>query len=190
MQQYNMLQAIFMSFYSRKLYQDVANQWGGKVFLYLLLVLALSWLFPVYQLQQSFSLMVNQLSNKIVSQIPVMTIKDGKLITPENRPYIITDPDSHVNMAIIDTSGKYTNLQQLKTGILITKTEIISQPHPNEFKVDEIPKDLTFTLVPQTVQQYLQKYVGYSWMLMFIAFLLFSFASICTSIFKLFINKP
>ncbi len=175
MQQYNVLQAIFMSFYSRKLYQDVAMNWGAKSFLYLLLILALSWTFSVYQIQQNLSVGFNQLNKNIVSQIPILTIKKGILSTPENHPYFITDPDSHVNLAIIDTSGKYTNLQQLKTGVLITKTEIISQPHPNEFKIDEIPKKLTITLVPQTIQHYLQNYIGYSWIFIFIPFLLASY---------------
>jgi hypothetical protein len=175
MKQYNLLQAIYMSFYSRKLYQDVAMNWGGKSFLYLLLILALSWIVSVCQIQQHLTVGFNQLTNEIVTQIPVLTINKGILSTPENHPYIITDPDSHENIAIIDTSGKYTNLQQVKTGILITKTEIISQSHPNESKIDKIPKELTITLVPQTIHHYLQSYIGYSWIFLFIILVLASY---------------
>ena len=39
MKQYNILQAIVMSFYSKNLYRDVAKNWGGKAFLYLFLFL-------------------------------------------------------------------------------------------------------------------------------------------------------
>ena len=44
MRQYNLLQAIPMSFYSRKLYQDVAQNWGGMAILYLLFIVFLSWI--------------------------------------------------------------------------------------------------------------------------------------------------
>jgi hypothetical protein len=175
MQQYNMLQAIFMSFYSKKLYRDVAINWGGKAFLYLLLILALSWVYATYQTQHFLTHGFKLFSEKLVTQIPVMTIKNGMLSTPQNRPYLITDPDAHTTIAIIDTTGQYKTLEQTKASLLVTQTEIISQSRPNEYKINEIPKNLTMTLVPQTIKKYVQDYLHFAWILIFIAALMGSY---------------
>lgn len=168
MQQYNMFQAIFMSFYSKKLYRDVALNWGGKAFLYLLLILALSWIFSIYRFQYLLVQGFQHFSEKIVTQIPIMTIINGVLKTPQNRPYIITDPDTHTTIAIIDTSGQYKSLEQTNANLLITQTEIISQPHANEYKMNEIPKKLNITLVPQTIKKYIEDYLYFAWIIIFI----------------------
>ncbi len=175
MQQYNMLQAFFMSFYSRKLYRDVAVNWGGKTFWYLFLLLLLSWIFAVYQAQSFLNISFKQMPENIISQIPIMTIKDGKLITPQNHPYIITDPKSHANWAIIDTSGQYQTLDQAKTPILITQTEIYTQTNPNEIKENKIPNHLNITLVPEKIKSYLQYYSHFVWIPIFIFALLGSY---------------
>lgn len=175
MRQYNMFQAIIMSFYSKKLYRDVAVNWGGKAFLYLLLILALSWIFAVYQIQHFLNLGFQHISDKIVAQIPIMTIKNGVLSTPQNRPYLITDPDTHATLAIIDTSGQYKSLDQTKAGLLITQTDIMTLSQQNEQKVNEIPKTLTFTIVPQTVKKYVQENLRFAWILIFIFALVTSF---------------
>lgn len=168
MSQYNVLQAIYMSFYSKKLYRDVANNWGAKTFLYLFLVVALSWIAFVWQLQTTLNLAYQKDSERIVEQIPVITIKDGKLSTPENRPYIITTPDSKERIAVIDTSGTYTTIEQANAGILITETEMITQPKPEETRNNQIPATLNAVIDPQVVNSYVQKYLGFVWIIFFI----------------------
>src|SRR5262249_996980 len=100
---------------------------------------------------------------------------DGKLSTPENRPYIITDPETHDTLVVIDTSGKYTSLDQIKGGMLITQTEIITQTNPNEIKVNKIPNHLTTTLLPETIKADVQYYIHFAWIPLFIILLLASY---------------
>lgn len=175
MQQYNVFQAIYMSFYSKNLYRDVAENWGGKTFLYLLLVLALSWVVLTIQLQVGINHGYNKYSDRVTEQVPVLTIKDGELSTPENRPYIITNPENQEKIAIIDASGQYTTLDQAKTPLLVTKTAVLMQSDPNEIKTYQISKTLTMQLDPPVVNSYLKTYLGFLWIPFFIFFLFGSF---------------
>lgn len=175
MQQYNLFQAIYMSFYSRGLYKDVANNWGAKSFVYLLMLLSLTWIVSIYQAQQSINHGYTTMSDTLVAQIPVMTIADGKLKTPENRPYVITDPDTKETLVVIDTSGKYTNLEQINTNLLITPTRIYSKPKANQQRIDEIPAQLNLVIAPEVVNGYVKRFVGFFWIPFFIFAVIFSY---------------
>lgn len=176
MQEYKWYHAIFMSFFSRNLYRDVANNWGGKAFLYLLLLLALSWIAETIFFQLGLNQWYRADSDKIVYQIPEMTIKNGVLSTPENHPYIITSPDDiNKRIAIIDATGQYQTLEQSKTDLLITKTQIISQSRPNEIKINSIPSSLNIVIEPKVVNQYAKDYLNFAWILFFPFVLFFTF---------------
>lgn len=167
MSQYNILQAIYMSFYSKKLYRDVAANWGGKSFLYLLMLLALSSLFWSYMIEGFTKVAYQSFSAKIIPQIPVMTLTDGKLSTPEKRPYFIEDPNTHSKFAIIDTTGQYTSLEQAKTPLLVTETQIIAQTKPNETKIYTISDKINQTIDPQVIKSFIDPYVGFFWLIIF-----------------------
>lgn len=175
MSQYNIFQGIYASFYSKEFYRDVAKNWGGKAFLYLLMLLALSWIPTCIILQAGLSHGYASLSDKFVQQIPVITVKDGKVITPEKRPYILTSPDGQEPIAIIDTSGQYTNLDQAKTDVLVTETQIITKPKPNELRVYDVPTSLNMVFDPQNANSYAKSFVGIAWIFMFIFFVLGSY---------------
>jgi len=175
MKQYGMWKAIFMSFYSRKLYRDVAVNWGGYAFVYLLFIIALSWIVFTYQAQ----VMTNQLyaanSDVIVEQIPVVTITKGKISTPEQRPYVIMDKEKKEKLFIIDTTGKYKTLDEAGTPVLITDTQIISRTKPNEIKQNTLPASISFVIDPVVVNDYAKSYLSYLWVLMFPIMVLLTF---------------
>lgn len=170
MNQYNVLQAIFLSFYSSKLYREVAHRWGGKAFLYLLILLALVWIPFTYQIQHSLNVAYNKNNKQIISQIPIITIKNGILSTPENRPYFIKDPHSQAIIAIIDTTGKYQRLEQTNATMLATKTEIISHSGSNEVRTNQLPPKMNMTINPEIVNAYLKQFLGFMWIFFFLLF--------------------
>ncbi len=167
MQQYNIFQAIVMSFYSRKLYRDVAQNWGGKALLYLLMLLALSWIGATIFVQSTLNHSYAKVSAEIVPQIPVLTFKDGKVSTPEAKPYFIVDPSSHKNFAVIDTTGQFTTLEQADTQILLTQTELITQKNENETRIDKIPANFNYAADPKVIDSYLVSYIRLAWLLIF-----------------------
>lgn len=175
MKQYGIFEAIFLSFFSRDLYRDVATRWGGKAVFYLFVVLTLSWMIPTYKLQLALTNWYIVESAQLLPQLPVVTIKNGKLSTPENRPYIIANPDSKETIAIIDTSGQYTDIHKTKAIILITDTQMIAQKSSNETRIYQIPTSVDSVIDPQVVNLSIKNYVGYSWIAMFIVSVIGSF---------------
>jgi hypothetical protein len=175
MSQYGVIKAIGMSFYSRKLYRDVALNWGGKTLFYLIVLLGLSWIAFTIQLQLALSKGYDLYSTKLVGQVPVMTITKGVLSTPENKPYLIVNPDTHQTIAVIDTSGKYTTLDQANASMLVTSTEVISKPKPEEIRTNKIPPSLTMVINPQAINTFLLKFLGFAWLIIFPILLLSSF---------------
>jgi hypothetical protein len=175
MQQYNMLQAIVMSFYSKNLYRDVAKNWGGKAFLYLLLLVMLMAIPFAFVVQQGISRFYAEYSDRIVQQVPVITIQKGVASTPEDKPYIITKADGKEPIAIIDTSGKYTNLDEAKVDLLMTKTEIISRNKPNEIRTYQFPTTLDATINPQTINRSVHQFIGFMWVFIFIGMVIFGY---------------
>jgi hypothetical protein len=175
MKQYGYLQAIFMSFYSRNLYRDVAKNWGGGVFLYLLLLLVICWALLMFRMQPVINQSAEHFANTIVVQLPEsINIEKGSAKTAENRPYPIKDPDTHKTVVMIDTSGKYTDLQQTEAQILMTKDTLIYSDN-NAIKIQKIPVDIKLSIKPEYIKEFAVKFAGWSWIFLFPIFLIGSF---------------
>lgn len=168
MQQFNIFQAIFMSFYSKRLYRDVATNWGGKAFLYLFVLLILVSLYFGFALQAITKTAYQEIYTKLSPQVPVITIKEGKLSTPENRPYLIIDPDTKKNLVVIDTSGQYKTNVDANASALITENQIFIQQKKNETRIYSIPENVEGVFDAQYVNDKINQYVGYSWIAFFI----------------------
>ena len=121
MRRYNVLQALVLSFYSRDLYRDVAKNWQGLAVLYVLLLLALSWMPCITNVYHEVKQMIALKSPVILKQIPSFTIKDGALSIDKPVPYIIKDPKTNLPMIIVDTSGRIKSLANNQATILITE---------------------------------------------------------------------
>lgn len=121
MRRYNVLQALVLSFYSRDLYRDVAKNWQGLAVLYVLLLLALSWIPSAASIYQDVKQTIALKSPEILKLIPSVTIKDGTLSIDKPAPYIIKDPKTNLPMIIVDTSGRIKSLANNQATILITQ---------------------------------------------------------------------
>lgn len=174
MSRYNIFQAIYLSFFSKKLYRDVASTWGGKAFLYAFFILALSWIGSVILIQQHLTDGYVRYSSTLVKQFPVVTVTSGKVSTPENKPYIIPEPDSNEAFIIIDTSGKYQNLAQADAAYLITKDAIITKDGDTT-KITKLPVSLTHTFEPAIINEHIKAWVNYLWIIMLPGLTLLSF---------------
>jgi hypothetical protein len=104
--QFSRISALWASFYSADLYRDVAARWKGIGALYLLLLLALTWLPSAVRWQSGLSRFVAQDAPAIVSQMPAVSIKGGVMAAnPPGRHVIQFDkkPDgSNEGQVIID----------------------------------------------------------------------------------------
>ncbi len=175
MKQYGCLKAIYMSFYSRALYRDVAKNWGADVMFYLLMLLAICWACLMFRMQPAMNLGAAQFTDAVVPQLPKMIyIKNGIVSTPEKRPYLVQDPENKELIGIIDTTGTYKTIEEAKSRFLLTKDSFIYHDR-TAVKIQKIPSDFNLNIDPVVVKGYAIKFVGWLWVLLFPIFLLVSF---------------
>ena len=94
------LRAIWMAFYSRDLYRSAATEWAGRGLLYLLLLLALSWIPSAIRWHSNLAGFAAR-SADTVKQLPTVTIANGEMhATPPGR-HVVRDRDGTL-VAIID----------------------------------------------------------------------------------------
>jgi len=218
MKQYGCFQAIFMSFYSGKLYRDVARNWGASIFLYLLLLLIICWGILMVPLQRNLNQGISEMMNDMMTEWPkTITVKDGIVSTPENRPYFIKDNKTNETLIVIDTSGKYTQLQDTQAGMLVTKDTLMywnNSPHAEEvhavvkkdeseqavsiemmdnngkMTIEKIPNNLSFTMDPVKAKAFFLKIMDWLWILLLPLMVIASFLyRILESLFYALIGK-
>ena len=97
--------ALWQSFYSRPLYIDVAKHWRGVGFIYLLLIVILSWLPDLTKMQLSSQAWRGDAAESFIRQIPAINITDGVASADVETPYFIKDPKDGKVLAIIDFTG-------------------------------------------------------------------------------------
>lgn len=141
MKHYSFIQAPYLSFFSKRLYQSVCHTWKGVGFTYLLFLLGICWLPTVLQIHSGFSRFVETDAPPIIEQIPVINITNGEAVIEEEQPFYINDPDSGETIAIIDTTGSITSLSDVEAEVLLTKTKIIYKKNDIEtrtYNLDQI----------------------------------------------------
>ncbi len=104
MKHYSIVHPLYMSFFSRSLYQDVAGNWKGLCFTYLLMVLTLNLIPDMVRLHARVTDFLVEEAPKVVRQIPTITISEGTASINEPVPYTINAPWSKLPFAVIDTS--------------------------------------------------------------------------------------
>ena len=174
MKQFNSLQAIYKSFYSRALYRDVVNNWGADVVLCLLLVLAICWAVAMVKMQPILTHGMVEFTTDVAKQMPNITIKNGMVNTPQNRPYFIKDSETNELVGIIDTSGQYTKLDTNDRKMLLTQHEFWTVSHDGVVKIYKIPATVTLSIVPENIKTQAIKWTPWAWVLLFPLFVLFS----------------
>jgi hypothetical protein len=126
MKRYNYLHGPFLSFFYKPFYQDVGRNWKGTGLLYMAIMLAVFWIPTVLSLYVSFGKFADSESSDFLRQIPAITIKNGQVSTDVPEPYFIKEKDGTV-LAIIDTTGQYTSLDDTDAKILLTKNKLIGR---------------------------------------------------------------
>lgn len=126
---YSFWSALYMSFYSRRLFVDVGKRWRGFGFLYLLLVVVL--FYTPYALRLSLSLneSFSEQFKEPLNRIPVFYIQNGKVLFDKPMPYFIKNDKNQV-VTIIDTTGKINdfNKDYPYLTILINKDKLSFKP--------------------------------------------------------------
>lgn len=176
MRQFSCIQLLWKSFYSKSAYRDVKNNWGFNVLLYAFLLLAISGGIQMIPFHRSIDTLRQIFVDKYLPQLPEITIEKGKLSTPEHRPYFIKDPDTQEMIGVIDTTGKYKDIDQTEGVVLVTQNQFISRSGET-IKIMPIPSTLSMSVTKDQVKSFLHKAVSWAYVLAFPFLFLFSFVA-------------
>jgi hypothetical protein len=114
-----------MAFFSRDLYRDAARHWGGLSFLYLGLLLAVTWVPVMVAVDATFDRLIAEEAPKFVEQIPTIVIRDGRVSVDVQQPYCVNHPETGECLAMIDTTGATTSLKDSEAKILLTESSLV-----------------------------------------------------------------
>lgn len=126
-------EALYKSFYSSRLYVDVAKRWRGFGMLYLLLVFAVAALPLSLRTIMVFHEKIEQQLLYPFEQLPALYIQKGEVKFDKPMPYRIKNKKGEV-VAMIDTTGKTKTIsdEYSELSILVTKDSIhIRAPNPD-----------------------------------------------------------
>ena len=161
MKRYSILHPLYLSFYSRDLYQDVRTNWKGTGFLYLLLLLAITWAPVMVKLHLSIAEGVTQEAPKYIEQVPKITIARGEVSIDRPVPYTISEPHSRAPLMVIDTSGTITSLDQTTAPVLLTKNKLMHHQNKTETRIYDLSKIDFFTLDRDVANKWVQVFGKY-----------------------------
>jgi Protein of unknown function (DUF1189) len=139
-QQFSYLSALYRSFYSASFYIDLVKRWKGFGFVYLIFLLGVISIPAAVHLGNKALDYINNDVIKPVTQVPVFTIKDGKISMDKPMPYIIKNSQGQPAV-IIDTTSKTKTLDTKKYPhviLLITQDSFITRLGQKEPKKSSI----------------------------------------------------
>lgn len=126
---YHYYQAVYLSFFSPRIYVDVANRWKGIGFLYLMFVLILASIPLTARMIIDFNRYFDQAMIYPVMQLPPLMIQNGIVSLDKPMPYIIKNSQGDI-VSIVDTTGTINAIDHHypHLAILITKNKIAYRP--------------------------------------------------------------
>ena len=151
---YSIVHLPLFSFFSRKLYRDVGQNWKGANFSYLFLLLAICCILPTLNVRNKI---VNSFDNnqlQIINQLPDIHIKNGRVDMDQQKPLYITQAGKPV--AIIDTTGSMNYIADDNVMALLTSDKLIIRRGPNQFNTLNLSEVADFRLNKEIATEWLQ----------------------------------
>ena len=175
MKRYSTVHPLFMSFYSRSLYQDVAMNWRKISIFYLLLLLAVCLIPLTFKTRASVSDYVLREASKIIKQFPVVSISKGQVSADVLMPYTIKDPENNASLIIIDTTGQVTSLAGSDALVLLTKTQLIFRKDQKETRTLDLSDIDSLVIDQPRLYDWMDTFLEYFPYILYPVALLFTF---------------
>ncbi|WP_133127814.1 DUF1189 family protein [Legionella nagasakiensis] len=124
--------AMYMSFYSRRLYVDVSKRWHGFGLTYLFLVLMIACVPLSIRIIVDFRQFLDEQVLFPLEELPPLYIQDGQASFDKPMPYTIKNKQGEI-VLIVDTMSTKADLPKLtrnypKLNVLITKNKLYFRP--------------------------------------------------------------
>ncbi len=126
---YRLWQALYLAFYSSRLYVDVAKRWRGFGFLYFLLMISVTVIPLSVRIIIDFNHYIEAQLLLPFKQLPPLYIQNGQVLFDKPTPYLIKNPLGEV-VVILDATGKAEELYKAypTLSLLVTKHKLYSRP--------------------------------------------------------------
>ena len=126
---YSYWQALYLAFYSSRLYIDVAKRWRGYGLRYLLLVIAILTIPLSVLVIYNFNTYFSEQMVEPITKIPRLYIQNGAVVFDKPMPYLIKNKSGNV-VAIVDTTTSIDAASKLfpDLTVLITKDNLYFKP--------------------------------------------------------------
>ena len=150
-----------MSFYSRDLYREAARGWKGIGVLYLLLLLALSWLPSSVRMFSSLRAFSRNEGRQLVDRLPTIRISQGEMLAEPQGRHVIPvgkqDDEYEGKMVlIIDDTIDRVPSSETAAAIILTRREFgMIQPNKNERRIWQLTPGADMEVTPADVQSFL-----------------------------------
>ena len=143
-----------MSFFSKRLYRDVGQNWKGSNLSYLFLLLAICWIPPTLTLRKDMIESLNSNQVQLINQLPDIRISNGRVEIDQKEPYFIKKNGKTV--AIIDTTGSMNYIDDDGVMALLTEDALIVRRGNNQFNTLDLSKVSYFHINKQIANQWIQ----------------------------------
>ena len=151
---YSILHLPIMSFFSKRLYRDVGQNWKGSNLSYLFLLLAICWIPPTLTLRKDMIESLNSNQVQLINQLPDIRISNGRVEIDQKEPYFIKKNGKTV--AIIDTTGSMNYIDDDGVMALLTEDALIVRRGNNQFNTLDLSKVSYFHINKQIANQWIQ----------------------------------
>ncbi|MDA8432441.1 MAG: DUF1189 family protein, partial [Nitrospiraceae bacterium] len=131
---FGIIHPLYLSFFSKELYRDVAQNWKGYGILYLFSAVALCMIPFVLLIQSVSSDYLSREAPPIITQLPAVTIQKGVLSIDRPEPYFVRDKKTGTPIILFDTLDKTDPPQKAKVPVLVLKTEIVVRGEHGEVR--------------------------------------------------------
>lgn len=152
MRRYNLIQPLWMAFYSGEVYADVVQSWRSRTFLYLLLLLAINWIPRSIDVSSRVNAWITAEAPYLIQQMPPITLNNGKASIPNEGVVYVKDRADSLFL-IIDMTGKYTSLDDTGARALLTATQLHLRNGPGleDVQTQGIPPNESTILTQETL---------------------------------------
>ena len=152
MRRYTIFHLPVLSFYSKALYRDVALRWTGIGLGWLILLEAICWAMIMVKLHLAVAPVIDYLDDKLLSQIPKITISKGVAAVDVEQPCLIRYPDSQMTLGLIDTRETPDKQAEDKEILFVLKRRefIVNQPNQAKSDVYSLAKIDSLVLTKET----------------------------------------
>lgn len=138
MKKYSIFHTVVMWCFSPSFYRDVGRNWKGICTGYLILLMILACIPTAIWANRGCSKLLQNEGKAVIDQVPPISFKDGEISTPVKQPYEITLPGTDQRLIVIDTTGRFTSLEEAEALILLTKTKIIHRQSEYETRTFDL----------------------------------------------------